>query len=135
VEEPGRRGEWTVERVVTAVPRVAAVANTAAPIGEVIATRRGSGRVKVLLSVQGEMCPHCRAGSWTISVWATWGGSTERISWCRRCFNAQCTRAKLSDEEEAALDLARATIEERGRIRYFDCARHAVEYVQWGDEQ
>jgi hypothetical protein len=95
---------------------------------EVIAIRRGSERTKVLVGLHREECPHCMSGTRTVSTWSTLRGTTERISWCQHCFNAQCILARLSDEERDQFEHACAAIEERVHVR--DCARHAVEYLQ-----
>ena len=89
-----------------------------------------TGRVRYLLSVHREPCPHCKTGTRVSSVWATTARQAEIVEWCGHCFNAVCEALPLDAEQVARFAAVRAVVSSGKVSRKWHAARPALEDLE-----
>jgi hypothetical protein len=94
------------------------------------AVRRGLARPRFLVTAQKEWCRHCEKPTRVVSVWSTSRGVMERITWCRYCFDAECSFVSpTAKEQEAFAEICQA-VERHAPVVWFDCARLATDELE-----
>lgn len=96
------------------------------PVSEVVRLRPPSRSVRYLLHVRKEACACCPTGRRVISVWATGRGTAEELSWCDRCFNAECLPVEFPEAHRNRYAAIRARVARRNLEPAWSAARPAL---------
>lgn len=96
----------------------------------VVATRTRTGHVFVLLGVRKSTCEVCRYGEHFETTWGSTTGEANRITWCRSCFNAECTGAELEDHLQPFWDQRVSDLSGKQSPDYWNGARPAIDDLE-----